>query len=110
MAVSVLHYGCTKWTLTKRIEKKSDGNSIRMLSAVLKETWKQQTMKQQLYSHLPTTSKTIQIRQTRHAGDYWRSKDELISDVLLWNPTHGRARVDRPERIYISSIQVVLVI
>ena len=37
-------------------------------------------------------TKTIKIRRTRHAGHYWRSKDELISDVLQWTPSHGRAK------------------
>ena len=41
----------------------------------------------QLYGHLPPIMKTIQVRWTRHAGHCWRSKDELISDVLLWTPT-----------------------
>ena len=30
-AVSILLYGCTTWTLTKRLEKKLDGNYTRML-------------------------------------------------------------------------------
>ena len=34
----------------------------------------------------------IQVRRTRHAGHCWRSRDELIRDVLLWIPTHGRAK------------------
>ena len=34
----------------------------------------------------------------------WRSKDELISDVLLWTPTHGCARVGRPVRTYIQQL------
>ena len=34
----------------------------------------------------PPSTKTIQVRRTRHAGHCWRSKDELISDVLLWTP------------------------
>ena len=46
---------------------------------ILEETYK----KQQLFGHLPLISKTIQIRRTRHGGHPWRSKDELISDVLL---------------------------
>ena len=46
---------------------------------------------------------TIQARRTRHAGHCWRSRDELISDVLLWTPTHGRAKAGRPARTYISS-------
>ena len=40
---------------------------------------------------LPPITKTIQVRGTRHAGHCWRSRDELISDVLLWTPTHGHA-------------------
>ena len=34
--VSMLLYGCTTWTLTKRLEKKIDGNYTRMLQAILK--------------------------------------------------------------------------
>ena len=34
----------------------------------------------------------------------WRSKDELLSDVLLWTPTHGCARVGRPARTYIQQL------
>ena len=33
--VSILVYGCTTWTLTKRMEKKLDGNYTRMVQAVL---------------------------------------------------------------------------
>ena len=36
--VSVLLYGCIKWTLTKLVEKKLDGNYTRMFSAILKKT------------------------------------------------------------------------
>ena len=44
------------------------------------------------------------VRRTRHAGHCWRSKDELISDVLLWTPTHGCASVGRPARTYIQQL------
>ena len=37
--VSILLYGCTKWTLTKRLEKKLDGNYTRMLRAILNKSW-----------------------------------------------------------------------
>ena len=47
---------------------------------------------------------TIQVRRTRHAGHCWRSKDELISDVLLWTPTYGCAKVGRPARTYIQQL------
>ena len=32
--MSILLYGCTTWTLTKRLEKKFDGNYTRMLRAI----------------------------------------------------------------------------
>ena len=67
-----------------------------MLRAILNKSWRQHPTKHQLYGHLPPITKTIQIRRTRHAGHCWRSKDELISDVLLWTPTYGRAKAGRP--------------
>ena len=100
--VSILLYGCTTWTLTKRLEKKLDGNYTRMLRAVLNKSWRQHPTRHQLYGHLPPITKTIQVRRTRHAGHCWRSKDELISDVLLWTPTYGRAKAGRPARTYIQ--------
>ena len=83
VAVLVLLYGCTTWTLTKHTEKKPDGDYTRILEAVLNKSWKQHLTKQQLYGHLPLISETIQVRRTRHTWRYWGSRDELISDVLL---------------------------
>ena len=91
---SILLYGCTTWTLTKRLEKKLDGNYTRMLRAIFNRSWRQHPTRHQLYGHLPPITKTIQVKRTRHAGHCWRSRDELISDVLLWTPTHGRAKQD----------------
>ena len=94
--VSILLYGCTTWTLTKRLEKKLDGNYRRMLRAILNRSWRQHPIKQMLYGHLRRITKTIQVRRSRHAGYTWRSRDELISDVLLWTSSHGRAKTGRP--------------
>ena len=102
--VSILLYGCTTWTLTKRLEKKLDGNYTRMLRAVLNKSWGQHPTRHQLYRHLSPITKTIQVRRTRHAGNYWRSKDELIRDVLLWTPTYGCAKAGRPARTYIQQL------
>ena len=98
---SILLYGCTTWTLTKRLEKKLDGNYTRMLRANLNKSWRQHPTRHQLFGHLPPITKTIKVRRTRHAGHCWRSRDELISDVLLRTPTHGRAKAGRPARTYI---------
>ena len=69
-----------------------------------REREKQHPAKQQLYGHLLPISKTIPVWRTRHAEDCWRSKDELISDVLLWTPTHGRACIGRPARTYLHQL------
>ena len=101
---SILLYGCTTWTLTKRLEKKLDGNYTRMLRAILNKSWQQHPTRHQLYGHLPPITKTIQVRRTRHAGHCWRSRDELIRDLLLWIPTHGRAKAGWPARTYIQQL------
>ena len=100
----LLLYGCTTWTLTKRLEKKLDGNYTRIVRAILNKSWRQHPTRHQLYGHLPAITKTIQVRRTRHAGHCWRSRDKLIRDVLLWTPTHGRAKAGRPARTYIQQL------
>ena len=84
VVVSILLYRCTTWTLTKRLEKKLDGNYTRMLRAILNKFWRQHPTWHQLYGHLPPITKTIQVRRTRHAGHCWRSKDEIYS----YGPRH----------------------
>ena len=101
---SILLYGWTTWTLTKRLEKKLDGNYTRMLRAILNKSWRQYPTRYQLYGHLPPITKTIQVRRTRHAGHCGRSRDELISDELLWTPTHCRAKAGRPAQTYIQQL------
>ena len=101
---SILLYGYTTWTLTKRLKKKLDGNYTRMLRAILNKSWQQHPTRLRLYGHLPSITKTIQVRRTRHAGHCWRSKDELISDVLLWTPAYGQAKAGRPARTYIQQL------
>ena len=101
---SILLYGCTTWTLTKRLEKKLDSNYTRMLRAILNKSWRQHPTRHQLYGHLPPIMKTIQVRWTRHVGHCWRSRDELISDVLLWTPTHGCAKAGQPAWTYIQQL------
>ena len=59
--VSILLYGCTTGTLTKRLEKKLDGNYTRMLRAILNKSCRQHPTKHHLYGHLPSITKTIHL-------------------------------------------------
>ena len=83
-------------TLTKR--------PTRMLRAILNKSFRQHPTKHQLYGHLPPITKIIQVRRTRHTGHCWSSRNELISDVLLWTTTYGRGKAGRPARTYIQQL------
>ena len=88
--MSILLYECTWRQLQKNVT-----------SNIEKSKWQHPT-KQQLYGHLPPITKTIKVRRTRHAGHCWGSRDELISDVLLWTPSHG----DQLAPTYSSSVRI----
>ena len=67
-----------------------------MLCTVLNKSLKQHPKKQQLYSHLPPISQTIQARWIRHVGHCCKNKDKLISSILLWAWTHKHTSVGQP--------------
>ena len=105
---SILLYGCTTWKLTKWLEKKLDGNYTRMLRAILNKSWRQHPTRHQLYGHLPPITKTIQVGRTKHAGNCWRSRDQLISDVLLWTPhMAGQKQDDQLEHTPSSYVRIL---
>ena len=90
--MSILRYGCIIWTLTKRMEKRHDGNYT-ILGAISKKSRRQRpTNSSCTVTYTTPITKTIQVRRTRHLWHCWRSRDELISDLLLWTPSHGRAK------------------
>ena len=47
----------------------------------------------------------VRERRMRFAGHCWRNKEELASDVLLWQPTHGHTAVGRPAKTYVDQLQ-----
>ena len=81
------------------MEKKLDGNYT-----ILNKSRRYHPTKPLLYGLLPPITKIIKVWRIRHAEHYWRRKDELISNVLLWTPSHGRAKAGRPARTYILQL------
>ena len=62
-------------TLTKRMEKKLDGNCTCMLRAILNKSWSQHPIK---CSRTATYHPSLKSSRLDYAGHYWRgSKDEL---------------------------------
>ena len=80
----------------RQLHKNAVSNLEQVLAATLHKT---PTVRPPASYH-----ETIQVRWTRHAGHCWRSRDELIRDVLLWTPTHGRAKAGRPAQTYIQQL------
>jgi exonuclease III len=101
---SVLLYGSTTWTLTKQQESSLDGTYTRMLRAALNVSWKRHPTNQRLYGNTPRVTDTIRDRRLRLAGHLWRNKAEMASDILLWNPSHGKRSAGRPYRTFIDQL------
>ena len=81
-------------------------SQVQHLRAILNKYWRQHPTRHQLYGHLPPITKTIQLRRTRHARHCWRSRDELISDVLLWTPMAGQKLDDQHEHTFSSYMRI----
>ena len=84
----------------KAYREKANGELYKNITGyILNKFWKQHLRKQQ-----PSISKTIQVRRTRYEGHCLRSKDELISDVLMWTLSHGRVSVGWSVRTFLQQL------
>ena len=102
---SVLLYGCEAWTLTVKDEKALDGVYTRMLRAALNVSWKDHVANIDLYDYLPRLSDTIRQRRMRLAGHCVRHPELTASEMILWEPTHGKKTRGRPQMTYIDTLK-----
>ena len=87
---SILLYGCTTWTLTKRLEKKLDGNYTTMLRAILNNSWRQHPRRHRLYGHLPPITCKSRTNQYEHTfSSYKRIRNVVLKTCL------GRWTIER---------------
>ena len=79
----------------KRLEKKLGVNYTRILCAVFNKL-----------PQAPVRSLAFRLTKhpSKHTGHCWESKDEIISNVLLWTSTHGHISVGRPANIHIRRL------
>ena len=45
------------------------------------------------------------MQRLRFAGHCWRSKDEVASDLILWQPQHGKRSSGRPAKTYTDQLR-----
>ena len=89
--VSILLYGCTIWTLTKRQLHTNAASNIEQVPEAIPH--------KEAAVRPPTTHhKNYKVRRTRHVEHCWRIRDELISDILPW--TLSKRRANQLEPIY----------
>ena len=87
------------------LRNRLDGTYTRMLRAVLGVSWKEHKTNKELYGNLPKITDTLMIRRLRFIGHCWRKKDEVISDLLLWEPKHGARKRGRPATTYVDQLR-----
>ena len=100
--VSILLYGCTTWTLTKRLKKKLDGNYTRMLRAILHKSWRQHPTDTNYTATCLPSRKLYKLDQPDTqdtAGDARTNSSVMYS----YGPPH-MAKAGRPVRTYIQQL------
>ena len=58
-----------------------------------------------LYPGLPRISTTIRERCLRFSGHCWRSKNEVVSNLVLWEPKHGKRSVGGQARTFVDLLE-----
>ncbi|KAJ8381294.1 hypothetical protein SKAU_G00020720 [Synaphobranchus kaupii] len=102
---SVLLYGSECWTLKPTLQKSLDGCYTRMLRAVLKISKSEHVTNKNLYEGTPRVSEKIAARRMRLAGHCLRHRELPASELVLWEPTHGRRSRGRPTLTYVDVLK-----
>ena len=102
---SITLYGCETWTLTKTLLKHLDGTYTRILRIILNVHWYQKVTNEVLYGAIEKISIKIRRRFLKFAGHRLRRDNEVVSDLVLWEPTHRTRRRGRPPESYIRNLE-----
>ena len=67
-------------------------------------SWKEHMTNEMLYEDLPPVTLKIQQRRLRLAGHCWRHKEEIASQLVLWEPVEGKRNRGRQNTTYIDNL------
>ena len=76
--------------MTVNLTKAFDDVYIRMLRVVHQVSWSDHTKNWDIYGNLPKLSTNIQHRRMKFAGHGYRKSELEASQLMLWQPTHGK--------------------
>ena len=88
----ILLYGSETWTLSTKLEKRLDGTFTRLLMRAQNLSWKRHPTKREIYGSIPPVSAIVKARRVQFAGHCLRAENEVISSLLLWQPTSQTPR------------------
>ena len=71
---------------------------------VLGISWKDKVSNITLYGSLPRLSNKLRRMRFKMVGHCIRHPELLASDLVLWEPMHGRAQQGRPRQSYLSML------
>ena len=79
-----------------------------MLRAILNKSWRQHPTEHQLYGHLPSITKAIQVRRTRHCGKLLEKRGRAHKWCTPMEPPHmaEQKQDDQLEHTYSSSVRI----
>ena len=76
-----------------------------MLRVLKNVNWQQRITNEPLYAGLPRISTTIRERRLRFSGHFWRSRNEVVRDLVLWEPKHGKRSVGGQARTFVDLLE-----
>ena len=69
-------------------------------------SWRQCITNEVFYAGLPRISTTITERRPRFSGHCRRSKNEVVGDLVLWEPKHGKRGAGEQTRTFVDLLEV----
>ena len=82
-----------------------DGAYTRMLRVVKNVTWQKLITNEVLYTGLPRILTTERERRLRFSGHCWRTKDEAVYNLVLWEPKRGKRSVGGQARTFVDLLE-----
>ena len=79
------------------------GEKLEKVKITNKQKTKTKT-KVSYYYNCPINHSLLMIRRLWFIGHCWRKKDEVISDLLLWELKHGARKTGRPATTYVDQV------
>ena len=76
-----------------------------MLRAVLGFTWRDRVTNNDLYGKLSKITALLETRRLGCIGNMWRRKEELASQLLMWEPKQGTRKRRKPAITFVDQLR-----